>query len=93
VTQTTGLTPNFERHELERRHPTVTPTMNTIKQAAEKLNVSPSLVYALCKGGRIRHERCGLKRGTIRISDEALEEYRRAAQVTVKPDGFAHITP
>ena len=51
----------------------------TVRQAAERLGISPSLVYALCKEGKMRHERHGLRRGTIRVTDEALEEYRRAA--------------
>jgi excisionase family DNA binding protein len=48
----------------------------TVKEAAERLSVSPTLVYALCSKGLIRHERHGLGRGVIRISEEALEEYR-----------------
>lgn len=53
----------------------------TVKQAAKRLGVSAKLVYALCAAGKIVHERHGLGRGTIRISEEALEDYRRAAQV------------
>ncbi len=55
--------------------------MNTVKQAAQKLAISQSLVYALCKAGKIRHARHGVGRGTLRISDDALEEYRQAAEV------------
>lgn len=55
--------------------------MNTVKQAAERLGVSAGLVYALCATGRLRHERHGLGRGTIRIPDDALDEYRRLATV------------
>ncbi len=51
--------------------------MLTIKAAAERLGVSPSLLYGLCRAGKIRHERFGLGRGTIRIPPEALDEYRR----------------
>jgi excisionase family DNA binding protein len=53
----------------------------TVKEAAERLGVSPGLVYALVRTGKIRHERHGTGRGTIRITEEALEEYRRAALV------------
>jgi excisionase family DNA binding protein len=55
--------------------------MLTVKQAAERLRVSTALIYALCAGGKIVYERYGLGRGTIRISDEDLEAYRRAARV------------
>ena len=52
----------------------------TVKGAASELNVSPALVYALCKSGRIRSERHGLTgRGAIRIPDGALAEYRERA--------------
>ena len=50
--------------------------MFSVKQAAEKLGVSAKLVYSLCAGGKIVHERHGLGRGTIRIA----EEYRRSAR-------------
>lgn len=57
--------------------------MFTVKQAAERLGVSASLVYGLCAAGRLRHERYGLGRGTIRVPTDALEEYRRARTVPV----------
>ena len=53
-----------------------------VRHAAERLGVSSALVYALCAAGKIRHERYGLGRGTIRIDEEALEEYCKAAAVT-----------
>ena len=54
--------------------------MLTAKETAQRLGVSPALVYALCASGKIRHERHGLGRGTIRISEEALAEYRKTCQ-------------
>lgn len=48
----------------------------TVKQAAERLGVSPSLVYALARAGKITHERHGLAGGRIVIREEALEAYR-----------------
>lgn len=54
----------------------------TVRQAATALGVSTSLIYSLCTAGKIRHERLGLKRGTIRISAEALEEYRKLCTIT-----------
>jgi excisionase family DNA binding protein len=51
--------------------------MLTVKQASEQLGVSASLIYGLCAGGKLRHERFGLGRGTIRIPLDAIEEFRR----------------
>ena len=66
--------------------------MLTVKQAAERLGVSPALIYALVERRRIRHERHGLGRGVIRIPEDALEEYRQtrevgAASAAPVPDG------
>jgi len=55
--------------------------MLSVKQAAEQLGISAKLVYALCASGQIVHERHGLGRGTIRITEQALEEYRGRARV------------
>ena len=54
--------------------------MLTVKYAAEILNVSPGLVYALCAQGKIEHERYGLGRGTIRIREDALAHYQALAK-------------
>jgi excisionase family DNA binding protein len=56
--------------------------MLTIKRAAEILNVSPGLVYALCAHGRIHHERYGIGRGTIRIREEAILEFQAQSRAT-----------
>ena len=50
--------------------------MFTVKQAAEKLGVSQALIYALVSARKIRHKRHGLGRGAIRITEDALDEYR-----------------
>lgn len=60
-------------------------TLLTVKQAADALGVSPSLVYGLCAARRIRHERHGLKRGSIRIPEDAIEEYRASVTVGAGP--------
>jgi excisionase family DNA binding protein len=57
--------------------------MLTVKQAAERLGVSPALIYALVSARKIRHERHGLRRGAIRIPEDALDEYRRRCTVDV----------
>ncbi len=46
--------------------------MLTVKQLAEKLNISSSKVYALISGGEIAHFRIG---GSIRVSEEQVEQY------------------
>jgi excisionase family DNA binding protein len=50
--------------------------MYTVKSFAKLLGISPSLAYALCQKGKIRYERHGIGRGCIRISPEAVQEYR-----------------
>lgn len=52
--------------------------MFTVKQAAAELGVSVSLMYALISARKIAHERHGLGRGVIRVTAEALENYRRS---------------
>ena len=52
----------------------------TVKDAADKLEISASLVYELCRMGIISHTRYGRpgSRGCIRISEEALAAYKSA---------------
>ena len=54
--------------------------MLTVREVSEICGISHALVYALCASGKIAHERHGLGRGTIRISEDALAEYRKACQ-------------
>lgn len=49
----------------------------TVKQAAKRLNVSQSLVYALVAAGRLRSYRVGLGRGTIRVDEESLADVKK----------------
>lgn len=68
--------------------------MLTVKEVAERLGISRALLYALLAAGKIRHERYGLGRGTIRIPEEAVEEYRQASRVEPvgpTPAGLRHI--
>jgi excisionase family DNA binding protein len=55
----------------------------SVRQAAERIGISVSLMYALLEGKKIRHERHGLGRGKYVITEEALEEYRRKREVGV----------
>lgn len=57
--------------------------MLTVKQAAERLRVSPSLVYSLIAARELAHVRVGFGRGLIRISEESICEYERRRSVSV----------
>lgn len=56
--------------------------MLSVKVVAERLGVSPGLVYALCAAGAIKHSRHGRpgSRGCIRIEEAAVDEYRRSRE-------------
>ena len=53
----------------------------TVAEAAEALSLSASTVRALCAARRLRHERHGMGRGTIRVPEDALDEYRKSVTV------------
>jgi excisionase family DNA binding protein len=53
----------------------------TVKEAAGRLQVSAGTIYQLCAEKRLAHVRVGSGRGTIRISEEALEQFVRGATV------------
>jgi excisionase family DNA binding protein len=57
--------------------------MLTVKQAAERLRVSPSLVYSLIAARELAHVRIGFGRGLIRISEESICEYEQRRSVSV----------
>jgi excisionase family DNA binding protein len=54
----------------------------TVMEADERIGISSSLVYELCRLGMIRHSRHGRpgKRGTIRISEDAVTNYLAACE-------------
>ena len=62
----------------------------TVKEAAEHLGISRGLVYVLCRAGRIRHERHGTGRGTLRIEKAALDEYRATCSRDVGTTAARH---
>lgn len=47
----------------------------TVKQTAERLGVSPSLVYSLIAARKLRFVRIGNGRGRIKVSEDAIGEY------------------
>jgi excisionase family DNA binding protein len=71
--------------------------MLTVKQASEILNVSQGLIYALCAQGKLEHERYGLRRGTIRIHEDALAQFQAQAKCapslphSARPGVFTHL--
>jgi excisionase family DNA binding protein len=48
----------------------------TVRQAARRLEVAPSTVYSLIAAGKLQASRHGVKRGTIRISEDQLAAYQ-----------------
>ena len=49
-----------------------------VREAAERLEVSVSTVYAMVARGKLRCSRVGVGRGAIRISEDQLAECLRA---------------
>jgi excisionase family DNA binding protein len=56
-----------------------------VAEAAQRLEVSAGLVYALCAAGKLRHSRVGLGRGCIRIPEDAIREYLDRCMVGARP--------
>jgi excisionase family DNA binding protein len=55
--------------------------MLSVKEVAQRLRCSTSLVYALIEAGRLRCHRIGLgKQGGIRVSEEHLAAYLRQTE-------------
>lgn len=67
----------------------------TVKQAADRLGVNPSLVYRLIAARLIEYERIGMGRGVIRIREAAIEDYlsRVRSEVLVEPTAVSVPTP
>jgi excisionase family DNA binding protein len=57
----------------------------TVRQAAQRLEVSASTVYALVASGKLRCSRIGLGRGVIRITEDQLSDYLRGAEPSPPP--------
>ncbi len=61
----------------------------TVKQAAERLEISVSLAYSLIEEGRITCRRIGRegRRGKISIREEDLERFLESVKVDAKAGG------
>ena len=55
----------------------------TVQESAARLGISATLVYQLCKEGKLPHSRfgAGTSRGTIRIAEEDLAAFAEASKV------------
>jgi excisionase family DNA binding protein len=53
----------------------------SVKQVAQRLQISPAAVYELCAARRLPHLRLGLGRGTIRIRTEDLAAFLESCAV------------
>ena len=60
--------------------PDRTSNLMKVPEVAKRLDVSVSMIYSLCAGGRMPHVRVGLGRGTIRISEEDLTAFLEACR-------------
>lgn len=67
----------------------------TVEEAAKALEVSPALVYRLCRANKLGHIRIGLCRGVVRISEDDIERFRRdhRAEVTTEDQGAKDSRP
>src|SRR5262245_5405287 len=69
----------------------------TVRQVAERLQVSVGIIYCLCAQSRLPHVRIGVGRGTIRIDEQALEAFIQGATVQPKepaaPLPHSSVTP
>lgn len=50
-----------------------------VREAANRLEVSPATVYALIAAGKLKCSRIGLGRGCIRVQEEQLREFLHGA--------------
>lgn len=55
--------------------------MLTVSEVADRLRVSPSTVYSLVESGVLECHRIGLGRGTIRVSEEQLQQFLQQSKV------------
>ncbi len=64
-----------------------------VRDAAARLEVSPSLVYSLIASRKLRFCRVGNGRGRIRIPDDAVEEYLARCTFAIREEKAAPVVP
>jgi excisionase family DNA binding protein len=57
----------------------------TVRQAADRLEVSTTLIYQLVASGKLRCYRVGNGRGVIRIDETHIEAFLRESQEEPRP--------
>jgi len=60
--------------------------MFTVSEIAKKLRVSLASAYALVESGQLSCYRIGMGRGTIRVSEEQLQEYLKPAEQEINEE-------
>ena len=76
------------RRCLLRDLPTPTANVLTVKETAERLGVSQRTIYDLIESGRLRAQRIGIGRGTIRIRPTDLN----GCLAEPEPTTYKHLT-
>jgi len=59
--------------------------MYTVREIADRLKLSESAVYNAVQSGDLPHHRFGRGRGTIRVSEEQLQQYLEGTKVDARP--------
>lgn len=65
----------------------------TVKDVAQKLNVSQSCIYQLVESGRIPHHRIGLGRGAIRFANDDIAIFLAGSREETRNDVGTPKTP
>lgn len=66
--------------------------MLTVKQVAEQLNLTAQLIYQLIQSGKLPVHRFGNGRGTIRISQEDLNQFIDSCRQVASPRDVPRVT-
>jgi excisionase family DNA binding protein len=59
----------------------------TVKDVAQRLNVSQSCIYQLVETGKIPHHRIGVGRGAIRFTEDDITLYLQNSREQVRSGG------
>ena len=62
----------------------------TVKDVAQRLNVSQSCIYQLVETGKLPHHRIGIGRGAIRFSEEDIAKYLEVTRKEPQESSSSH---